>query len=229
MPYSHTHLSSDSPRSPRTLKGAIMAFDENNPLASIIVFQYNPERMTRKVTARTSGGKSGVNGARSEVLRLTGAPEETITLDVEIDATDQLEMADQSAVEMGIHPQLSALEMILYPKISLVLSNAALMNQGTMQIVPPEAPFTLFVWGKRRVLPVRLTDFTINEEAFDVNLNPIQAKVSLSLRVLSYNDLSDEHIGWHLFVSHQIDKENMAVHSSLRSLSSVLGANVRIL
>ena len=55
MTYALTHLSSDFPRSPRTLKGAIVAIDEYNPLASVIVFQYNPETMTRTVTeSRTS-------------------------------------------------------------------------------------------------------------------------------------------------------------------------------
>jgi hypothetical protein len=226
LTYAMTHLSSDFPRSPRTLKGAIVAIDENNPLASVIVFQYNPETMTRTVTAKTTGGKSG---ARSEALRLSGAPEETISLDVEIDATDQLEIAEQSAVAMGIFPQLSALEMILYPKSSLVLANAALLNSGTLQIVPPEAPFTLFIWGQRRILPVRLTSFTITEDEFDAQLNPIRAKVKLSLRVLSYNDLPVEHIGWHMFISHQIQKEIMAVQGSLNNLTSVLGGNVRVL
>ncbi|MDD1751160.1 MAG: hypothetical protein LUO89_14960 [Methanothrix sp.] len=226
MTYAISHLSSDFPRSPRTLKGAIVAIDEYNPLASVIVFQYNPETMTRTVTAKTTGDKSG---ARSEALRLSGAPEETIKLDVEIDATDQLEMLDQSAVTMGIHPQLSALEMILYPKSSLVLANAALLKQGTLQIVPPEAPLTLFIWGEKRILPVRLTNFTITEDEFDAKLNPIRAKVELNLRVLSYNDLPLEHIGWHMFISHQIQKEIMAVQGSLNNLTSVLGGNVRAL
>lgn len=226
MSYNPSHLGSDFPRSPRTLKGAIVAFDEYNPLASVIVFQYNPEKMTRTVTAKTTGGESK---ARSEALRLSGAPEETIELDVQIDATDQLEMADPSAVAMGIFPQLSALEMILYPKSSLVLANAARLKLGTLQIVPPEAPFTLFVWGQKRILPVRLTEFTITEDEFDTKLNPIRAEVKLSLRVLSYNDLPVEHIGYHMFISHQIQKEIMAVQGSLNNLSSVMGGNVKIL
>jgi len=226
LPYNPTHLSSDFPRSPRILKGAIVAIDEYNPLASVIVFQYNPEKMTRALKAKTTGGEGG---ARSEALRLSGAPEETISLDVEIDATDQLEMADPSAVNMGIFPQLSALEMILYPKSSLVLSNAASMKGGILQIIPPEAPFTLFVWGQKRVLPVRLTDFSITEEEFDPKLNPVRASVKLSLRVLSYNDLPMEHIGYHLFISHQITKEIMAVQGSLNNLNAVLSGNVKIL
>jgi len=226
MPYNPSHLGSDFPRSPRILKGAIVAIDEYNPLASVIVFQYNPETMSRTLKATTTGGQGG---ARSEAMRLSGAPEETISMNVEIDATDQLEMADPSAVSMGVSPQLSALEMIIYPKSSLVLANAALMNQGTMQIVPPEAPFTLFIWGQRRILPIRITGFTIEEQLFDVNLNPTLAKVTLSLRVLSYNDLPMEHIGWHMFVSHQIQKEIMAVQSSLNSLNSVVVGNVRVL
>ncbi len=206
----------DFPRSPKLLRGAIVGFDMMNPLASVIIFQYNPAKLTRSLTAKTQSNE----GNTAEVTRLTGAPEETIQLDIEIDATDQLEKAEQTAVSMGIYPQLSALEMLLYPKTASVITNTALMAAGTMEIVPPEAPFTLFIWGVKRVVPVRLTQFTINEEAYDARLNPIMAKVSLSMRVLSYNDFPVTHPGYHAFMAHQVIKETMAAIGSVGNISS---------
>jgi hypothetical protein len=212
------------PGSPRILKGALVGLDIFNPLASVIVFQYNPDTLTRTLQAQTAGE----GGARSEVTRLKGAPIETIKLDVEVDATDQLERADTIATSTGIYPQLSALEMLLYPKSALVIANTALLALGTLEIVPPVAPITFLVWGLKRVLPVRLTDFSITEEAHDVNLNPIRARVSLGLRVLSYNDLSFTNPAYYVFLSHQIVKEAMATIGSVGNLSAVAGGNVKI-
>jgi hypothetical protein len=214
------------PRSPRVLKGAIVGFDIFNPIASIVVFQYNPDTLTRTLQANSAGGGEG---DRSEATRLKGAPIETITLDVSIDATDQLEKAEGTATSMGIYPQLSALEMLLYPKSALVIANTVLMATGTLEIIPPEAPFTLFVWGPKRVLPVRLTTFSITEEAYDVNLNPIRAKVSLGLRVLSYNDLPLLHPGYGMFLAHQVVKEVMAVVGSVGNLAAVAGGDIKLL
>src|SRR3954454_11267265 len=149
------------PNSPRLMKGAIVGIDLANPVASITVFQYNPETMTRKLQAQSPGNGEG---DRTEAMRLKGAPIETITLDIEIDATDQLETADGIATRLGVYPQLSALEMLLYPKSSVVIANTALMVAGTLEVVPAVAPFTLFVWGPNRVLPVRISDFSIVEE-----------------------------------------------------------------
>jgi hypothetical protein len=213
------------PGSPRLIKGAIVGIDIFNPLASVIIFQYNPDTLTRTLQAQTVGGEGG---DKSEALRLKGAPIETIKLEVEIDATDQLEKAEGTAVSMGIYPQLSALEMLIYPKSALVIANTVLLAAGTIEIIPPAAPFTLFIWGPKRVLPVRLTDFSITEEAYDVNLNPIRAKVSLGLRVLSYNDLPLTHPGYYAFLAHQIIKEAMATIGSVSNLTAVAGVNINL-
>ncbi len=162
-------------------------------------------------------------------MRLKGAPVETIKLDVEIDATDQLERGDATAASMGIAPQLSALEMLLYPKSAQVILNTALLLAGTIEVIPPMAVFTLFIWGPKRIVPVRLTEFSITEEAHDPSLNPIRAKVSLGLRVLSYNDLPPTHPGFGLFLAHQVVKEAMAVIGSVGNLSAVAGGDVRLL
>jgi hypothetical protein len=213
------------PGSPRLLKGAIIGLDPANPLASVIVFQYNPDSVTRRLDARSSGG--GDNADRSEAFRLTGPHKETITLSVEIDAADQLEQANPIAVTMGVYPTLSALEMLLYPKSALVIANTALAQVGNIEIIPPEAPLTLFVWGAQRVLPVRLISFSITEEAHDTQLNPIRAKVDLSLYVLSYIDLKLTNPGYMLFLAHQIAKEIMATSNVFNSVQNT-GASLKL-
>jgi hypothetical protein len=212
------------PNSPRLLKGAIIGLDLFNPVSSVAVFQYNPDAVTR--TLQVQG--SGEGGDRSEVMRLKGAPVETIKMDVEIDATDQLEKSDGITTSLGIHPQLAALEMLAYPKSALVIANTVLLGLGTIEVLPPIGPFTLLVWGLKRVLPVRLTDFSITEEAFDQALNPIRAKVSLGLRVLSYNDLSIKNPGYHIFLAHQITKEVFATMGSIGNLKAVFGGDVKL-
>lgn len=209
------------PGSPLLLKGAIIGLDPGKPLSSVIVFQYNPDTMTRRVEARSTGG--GDNVDRSEAFRLTGPPKETITLSVEIDATDQLEQANPIAVASGVHPTLAALEMLLYPKSVLTIANTALAQIGNLEIIPPEAPLTLFFWGPARVLPVRITSLSITEEAFDTLLNPIRAKVDLTLQVLSYFDLKLTNPGYQLFLAHHIAKEvlaNINVANSALNLSA---------
>ncbi len=211
---------SSFPGSPRVMKGALIGLDPFNPLASVIVFQYNPESMTRTLSARASTGE----GDPSEALRLKGPPEETIELTVEIDATDQLEQAEFPATTFGVAPTLASLEMLLYPKSALVIANAALMAAGIIEVIPPEAPMTVLVWGPSRVLPVRLTRLSINEEAYDPNLNPIRARVDLGLKVLSYYDLGLLSVGGALFMAHQVIKEVMATIGSVGSI----GASVSV-
>jgi hypothetical protein len=213
------------PSSPRLLRGAIACIESGRPQASAIVFQYNPDTMTRSLTPRTAGTDLDKN-ARSqldpaEAYRLTGPPKETITLKIEIDATDQLEQADSTAITYGIHPQLAALEMLLYPRSTAVIASNTLSKTGTLEIVPMEAPFTLFVWGVQRILPVRLESMNIEELAYDVNLNPIRAEVSLTMQVLSYADLKPTHIGSAAFMAHQIQKEQMAALDTRNNVSSI--------
>lgn len=212
-------------RTPRTLKGAIVGIDSDASVpASVIVFQYNPDTLTRTLQPQTAGD----SGDRMEALRLKGAPIETLKLEAEIDATEDLENGDELATAHGIFPQLSALETLVYPKSALVVSNTTLLSRGTIEVMPPTAPFTLFIWGAKRVLPVRLVEFSITEEAYDINLNPIRARVSLGMRVLSYNDLSYTHPGYALFLSHQVVKETLAGLGSTQSLNGVLPAGVKL-
>ena len=214
------------PGSPNLTKGAIIGIDLTNPLASVIIFQYNPKSLTRALTAQTSGD----NSAPTEALRLSGPPRETITIsELEIDATDQLEDAQAVAVSMGIYPQLSALEMLLYPKSAVVIANTALMAAGTIEVIQPDAPLVLFIWGVKRVLPVRLTSFSITEEAYDTSLNPIRAMVNLSMQVLNYSDFPVSHPGYSLFLAHQVVKEAMAVVGSVSNIGAAAGGNISLL
>jgi hypothetical protein len=205
------------PGSPRLLKGALIGVDPLNPLGAVVVFQYNPDTMTRKLEPRAVAAE----GDRGEAFRLTGAPKETITLGIEIDATDQLEQANPLAIATGIYPTLAALEIMLYPKSAVVLINSALSVVGTIEVIPAEAPMTLFVWGPQRVLPVRVTSFSITEEAHDQLLNPIRAKVELSLAVLSYQDLPLLSAGRVMFLAHHIVKEVMAATNLFSNLQNV--------
>lgn len=214
------------PGSPKLIKGAIIGFDLFNPLASVIIFQYNPKSLSRQLQARTADQ----GAAQNETLRLAGPPTETITIsELELDAADQLEQGDTIATTMGIYPQLSALEMLLYPKSAVVIANTVLLATGTIEVIQPEAPLTLFIWGIKRVLPVRITGFTINEVQYDPNLNPTVATLNLSMSVLSYNDFPLTHPGYHLFLTHQIVKETMATIGSVGNISAVAGGDINLL
>ncbi|MFL6858309.1 MAG: hypothetical protein ACJ8EB_10430 [Allosphingosinicella sp.] len=209
------------PLSPRLIKGALVGVDPANPLASVVVFQYNPDSMTRTLAVR---GHAGEGGERGEAFRLSGPPKETIKLAIEIDATDGLEEGNPIAVATGVSPTLAALEMMLYPKSLDVIANMALSAAGMVEILPTTGPMILFVWGPTRVLPVSLAGMTITEEAYDSLLNPIRAKVDLSLNVLSYNDLKLGSVGHALFLVHHVAKEVMATSNVFNSVAALGGA-----
>ncbi|MBN1204051.1 MAG: hypothetical protein JXB05_03895 [Myxococcaceae bacterium] len=205
---------SAAPISPQLLKGAIIGLDPFNPLASVVPFQYNPDQLTRTLTTTQSAG-----GSPGEALRLRGPPQETIQVEVELDAADQLAQGSLPGTQLGVYPMLSALEMLLYPKTAFILANEVLATAGIMEFIPPQAPLTLFIWGPKRVLPVRVTEFSITEEAFDTGLNPIRARVRLGLRVLNYQDLGLASIGGATFMAHQVVKEVMATLNTAASLT----------
>jgi len=148
----------------------------------------------------------------SEALRLKGPAVETLKLEAEIDATDQLEQPEQNqtTTQLGIFPQLALLETLVYPTSAQLKANNARVDSGELEIIPMEAPLTLFIWSQVRVLPVRITEFSITEEAFDTALNPIRAKISLGMRVLSVDDLGFANKGGGLFMSYLQRKEQLA-------------------
>jgi hypothetical protein len=202
------------PNSPRVLKGGLVLIDPvSTRVQRIISLQYNPETLSRSLQVQTTTGE---NGDRSEPMRFKGPPVETIKLEADIDAADQLEFPDQnrSAVESGIQPQLAVLESLAYPTSAQLLRLDAEASSGTLEIAPMEAPLTLFVWSKNRIVPVRVTEFSITEEAFDPALNPIRAKVSIGFRVLSVDDLGFSHKGGSLFISYLQTKEQLATKAA---------------
>ena len=147
--------------------------------------QYNPDSVSRTLQIQGVGPESG---DRSELLRLKGPPIETWKVDAELDATDQLEIADSTATDVGLKAQLATLELIAYPNSAQLQNLDSQAQSGILEVAAVEAPLSIFVWSKQRIMPVRLTDFSITEEAFDPNLNPIRAKVSLGIEVLNVND-----------------------------------------
>ena len=214
---------SGSPISPRLVKGGIVTLDpDTSVIRSVIALQYNPDSLSRTLQIQSTPG--GQDGVRVDALRLRGPAVETIKVEAELDATDQLEFPTQFplAVQYGLHPQLAQLEMLINPTVETLIADDNMANAGTLEIIPLEQPLTLFVWSKSRVVPVRLTEFSITEEAFDVQLNPIRAKVSLGLRVLSVDDLGFDTPGGQLFMSYLTNKESLASRASSAALT-VLG------
>lgn len=205
--------------SPRIIKGGIVLVDpqtlapiQNGPVpGGIIALQYNPDSISRTLQAASVGGDGQ---DRSEAMRLKGPPVETIKLEADIDATDQLDKNNSVAGQYGIHPQLAALESLVYPTSRQIDDIRRLGASGTLEVLPMESPLALFIWSKSRIIPVRVTEFSVTEEAFDANLNPIRAKVSLGLRVLNMNDLGVEHRGSELFSRYHREKEELAKMNS---------------
>jgi hypothetical protein len=196
-------------RSPRIVKAGIVLVDPDTAqVRRVIALQYNPEKLTRSLQVQGSGD----NADRSEALRLKGPAVETFRLEADIDAADQLEFPDQHAtiVEAGIAPQLAVLESLVNPAAADLLAGKALAAAGTLEIAPMESALAIFVWGASRIVPVRVTEFSITEEAFDTALNPINAKVSLGLRTLSVDDLGFDHKGGGLFMAYLQSREKLA-------------------
>lgn len=212
------------PRSPKVHKGAIIGLDKFNPLASVIVFQYNPETLTRNLTAQTSGE----DGDPNEALRIKAPPKEEISVTIELDSADQLEKGDAVAGAMGLYPTLASLEMLLYPKTVAVIANEVLKQAGTVEVIPPEAPLTLFYWGLKRVLPVRITSLNVTEQHFDPDLNPIVAEVGLTMNVLSYHDLGLTSAGGALYMANQILKEGMASIGGISQIGGAISGSVSV-
>jgi len=211
--------------SPKLIKGGLVVLDAaSGAVKRTIALQYNPDSLTRSYQVQGAGGDGGAE--RAQPFRLKGPAIETIKVDAEIDATDALEHPDQNAnaVQFGIAPQLAVLESLVNPTSAELLAHNALSQSGTLEILPPEAPLVLFVWSASRVVPVRVIEFSVTEEAFDPALNPMRAKVSLGLRVMSTDDLGFDHRGGSIFINHLRAREALAGKTGAASLQS-LGLN----
>lgn len=190
---------------PKPIRSGIVVIDPVTGAAQrVIVMQFNADSLERTLTPQAVQDQQ--QGDRTEALRLVGPAVESWKVEVDIDATDQL----GTPMPNGIHPQLAALEVLIQPPSARIRANQALANAGTLEITPVEAPLALFVWGSKRVMPVRLTDLTITETMFDVDLNPVRATVSMGLRVLTTSDLPTGHRGAELYLAHLAQKESLA-------------------
>jgi len=176
---------------------------------TIIAFQYNPNEVSRAITARGSGGAGG----RGEAQRVSGPPDETLTFSVEIDATDQLE----DPANNGATP----LESLLYPSFPLVALNEGLALAGIGFIAAELAPLTLLIWGAARILPVRVESLTIKEQAFDTNLNPIRVAADLTLKVQTYRDLDMTNPAYWVYMAGFAQKEVLAAANTLGNSSAI--------
>ena len=200
------------------LKAGIVLVDYNTgAVQRLIALQYNPETLTRTLQAQGVGPDSGLH---VDQMRLKGPAIETFKLEANLDAADQLDAGDPLATASGIQPQLAALETVIYPTSAQLQQANAMARAGTLEIVPMDAPLALFVWSKERVVPVKITEFSITEEMFDSSLNPIRAKVSLGLRVLSVNDLGPDHPGTSIFMAYLQQKERLAGNSPAGTLGA---------
>lgn len=165
-------MSSAFTRQPRVVKGAFLALDAYLRVCHdrVFVFQYNPTTLTRTI-AHPERSADPSDQTPEDARHGEHAPIETITLQLDLDATDRLERPDHQrpTVEHGLHPALATLESMMQPTI-------------------PEGdharPILLFRWGPHRSIPVQVSRLDITEDAFDPQLNPIRATVTVHLQVL---------------------------------------------
>src|SRR5262245_44026346 len=146
-------MPSDFPRSPKFLKGVLVVFETKIPVpTNLIVFQYNPDTMTRTFQQAASPGTPGQGAGTTETVL---PPIESFQVTIELDAADQLEAPGSNPITVatGLHPALAALELLLYPPSTMVILGKALALAGSAIVSPAAAPLVLFVWGPLRVVP----------------------------------------------------------------------------
>ncbi len=242
-------------RSPFLLKGALIEFSERfiGPIPNIIIFQYNPTSFTRSLQVYEPPLAEAVadeeSGSETEIQRhiaadaQPGDPPETFSLQLELDATDELEMGDPVSVLTGVADRIAAMEMLLYPQdgslfgdllgsvgISLGGGGANASAEAQAEPVPRgKVPILLFVWGPGKIVPVRITSFQVEEQAHSPILYPTQAKVTLGVKVLSEEEINqyedslskDIAIGAYKFTKTQ--KEVLAAANLANTVQSILG------
>ena len=208
------------PGSPKLLKGGLVLIDADTGAGAAHHLAAVQPGLAVRARCRSRPPATEA-GQRSEALRFKGrrSRRSSSTPRSTPPTSSNFPTQNRATVEFGIQPQLAALESMINPT-----SAAAARGQHRWRAPARwrsrrcEAPLTLFVWSKSRIVPVRVTDFSITEEAFDPALNPIRAKVSLGLRVLSVDDLGFSHKGGSLFLSYLQRKEQLAAKAPARQL-----------
>ncbi|HET6485151.1 MAG TPA: hypothetical protein VFH83_01955 [Spirochaetia bacterium] len=203
-----------STMSPTLRRGALVIYTSDSPGTQPVTvnFQYNPGELRRTLTSRRPRDAAQPSAAPQDARLVAGPPVEAISLSVELDAADQLAdpSSNQDTVDHGLHMPLAALEMLLYPPSAQFEHNQQLAQNGQIQVSPSVLSLVLLDWGESRMVPVMVTSFSVTEQEFDTQLNPIRAKVDLGLQVLTYLDLRDNSTGVDAFVSYQKEKERLA-------------------
>ncbi|MEI6682119.1 MAG: hypothetical protein WCO44_05805 [Bacteroidota bacterium] len=247
-------------RSPKLLKGALIEFSERflGPIPNVIVFQYNPESMTRtlEVWNQNSGGSGADSTAGNDTSHTAQPfdPPESFTLALELDAADALEQPESHPVAYisGVADRIAAMEMLLYPQGDSLLGGLLGSVTGSLSVgasvggssigggiggaaggVQPASrgtvPVVLFVWGPGRIVPVRLTSFSVEEQAYSPLLYPIRAKVSIGLKILTPKDFPtcqrklSEDLAIMAFKFTRKQKEVLAMANMANSVESILG------
>src|SRR5688572_23546990 len=213
-------MAAESRLRPNVLKGALAVYPTHTPgsqPSAIISFQFNPDTMKRTLAHRAPPPppQGATGAAKEDVLRVAGPPLETITMTVDMHAADQLNEPESAPAiaEHGLHPALATLELLMYPPTANTQKVDQQAAEGQVQVSTAELPLVLLMWGKSRVVPVKVTSFSVSEEAFDTRLNPIAAKVELGLQVLTDMDFTGDSLGRDAFVAYQKAKENLATLS----------------
>lgn len=251
-------MSSGYSRSPKLLKGALIEFSERfvGPVPNVILFQYNPESITRslEVWSQSGNGSSSASNDTSHTAQPFDPPE-TFSLALELDATDALEKPESHPVAFisGVADRIAAMEMLLYPQVDSLLGGLLGSISGSLsvgasvgggsgiggglggslgqgQTVPRgTVPVVLFVWGPGRIVPVRLTAFSVEEQAYSPSLYPIRAKVTIGLKILSPKDFPQCHrkfsedLAIAAFNFTRKQKEVLAAANMANTVESILG------
>ncbi|MEU4351818.1 hypothetical protein [Streptomyces sp. NPDC023838] len=194
---------------PAPRRGGFVLLDpEQGQVLRVMPFQYNPDSITRTLQPRGIGAAAG---DRLEALRLHGPARETFRIDAEFDAVDQAASKATPAppTGSGLSATLAALESAVTPTSAQLTRQNELAGQGILEIAPVQAPLSVLVLG-RRVLPVRMLDIAVTEEAYDGELNPIRARVTLTVRVLTVDDVGFGHKAGGLYLQYQQNRERLA-------------------
>jgi hypothetical protein len=193
------------------LKGAFIDLGAGilGGLPNIIVFQFNPDKVTRSPTRAQSPPRDDGSGTHDS-SQTAGQPVEGISFTLRLDATDQLAQANPIAVTSGILPGLSALELLMVPRASPAAALSSLAGVSQASQSPAKLPVVLFFWGPLRILPVSIGNLSVTETEYDTLLNPIRAEVSISLQVLSEAQLQDSDLARGAYKYSQGVKQVMA-------------------
>ncbi len=181
---------------PDVLRGAFIEYGLSLP-PLLFAFQFNPETLTRSRTASYTpagaegsgaGCREGNEAQQRSCLAQVQVSEESISLTLQLDATDDLNDGAGVTSQFGIGPQLSVLELMIYPKTDQLFGfPIGNLLGGTDQFGAAQAkavPILLFVWGRKRVLPVVMTSLQITEQEYFPDLNPKRAQAAVQLKVL---------------------------------------------